>query len=51
MVKYMAKHIVKCAICGESFDANTVPYVKTSSRRYAHAACSITEEKRKAKEE
>lgn len=35
----MAKHIVKCSICGEQFDANTVEYVKTSSRRYAHATC------------
>lgn len=35
----MAKHIVKCSICGEQFDANTVEFVKTSARRYAHACC------------
>lgn len=36
----MAKHIVKCAICNESFDANSVPFVKVNSRRYAHKSCA-----------
>ena len=35
----MAKHIVKCSICGETFDANSVPFEKTSERRYAHKVC------------
>lgn len=36
----MAKHLVKCRICGEVFDTNTTPYVKENSRRYIHASCS-----------
>lgn len=40
----MAKHIVKCAICGMSFDANVEPFVKVSSRRYAHQKCSENKE-------
>lgn len=40
----MAKHIVKCAICGMSFDANAEPFVKVSSRRYAHQKCSENKE-------
>ena len=40
----MAKHIVKCAICGMSFDANIEPFVKVSSRRYAHQKCSENKE-------
>lgn len=35
----MAKHIVKCSICGEKFDINVEPYVKTSTTRYAHSTC------------
>ena len=35
-----AKHIVKCALCNESFDANEESYVKVNSRRYAHATCA-----------
>ena len=35
----MAKHLVKCSICGQQFDANTEQYVNTSSRRYAHKNC------------
>ena len=35
-----AKHMVKCSICGITFDANVESYVKTSSTRYAHAKCS-----------
>lgn len=35
----MAKHIVKCKICGQMFDTNTIQAVKTGARRYAHATC------------
>jgi len=35
----MAKHIVKCSICGEQFDLNSVQGVKTSKTRYAHQSC------------
>ena len=35
----MAKHLVKCPKCGETFDTNVVQAVKVSSRRYGHAAC------------
>ena len=34
----MAKHIVKCPFCGQSFDANSEEFVKIG-RRYAHANC------------
>lgn len=35
----MAKHIVKCLLCGEQFDANVEPYVKPRANRYAHKKC------------
>ena len=35
----MAKHLVKCAICGETFDTNVVQAVKHGARRYAHYSC------------
>ncbi len=35
----MAKHLVKCAICGESFDTNQIQAVKHGARRYSHATC------------
>ena len=36
----MAKqHLVKCKICGESFDAAKIQAVKCGSRRYAHYEC------------
>lgn len=45
----MAKHMVKCPICNEMFDANKEPYVMVNSRRYAHLKCQedvqIREEK------
>lgn len=47
----MAKHMVKCAICGEQFDANKEPFVKVNSRRYAHEKCSLSEEENKSKEQ
>lgn len=35
----MAKHIVKCPLCGESFDTNEIQAVKVGARRYGHASC------------
>lgn len=35
----MAKHLVKCAICGEQFDTNVIQAVKHGARRYAHYSC------------
>lgn len=49
----MAKHIVKCFYCGETFDANVEPNAKVRSNRYAHQSCidnrqeqTITQEER-----
>ena len=48
----MAKHMVKCSICGQTFDANAEPYVKThSDRRYAHERCALSQEEQKTQEE
>lgn len=47
----MAKHLVKCKICGMIFDASIEPFVKVSSNRYAHEACAIGAEAAKSKEE
>lgn len=47
----MAKHLVKCPICGQQFDANATPYVMVNSRRYAHKSCAETAEKNKTKEQ
>lgn len=33
------KHLVKCAICNEIFDAGSEPFVKVNSKRYAHTKC------------
>lgn len=35
----MAKHIVKCTVCKQSFDTNVIQAVKYSARRYAHQTC------------
>lgn len=35
----MAKHVVKCAICGQSFDLNSIQGVRHGARRYAHQTC------------
>ena len=40
----MAKHMVKCPICNQMFDANQEPYVMINSRRYAHLKCQQTAE-------
>lgn len=47
----MAKHMVKCPICGQTFDANVEPYVMINSRRYAHQKCQQEAELLKSKEE
>lgn len=48
----MAKHIVKCAICGKQFDANIIPYIKChNDRRYAHAVCAKEHNEKLKKEE
>ena len=31
--------MVQCFYCGEKFDANSEPFEKVNSRRYAHASC------------
>ena len=35
----MAKHEVKCAVCGKIFDLNKEQGVKFNARRYAHQTC------------
>lgn len=35
----MAKHLVKCPKCGQTFDTNTEQAVKIGARRYGHANC------------
>ena len=35
----MAKHLVKCFYCGETFDTNSTPFIMVNSRRYAHKSC------------
>lgn len=47
----MAKHIVKCPICGEHFDASAEPYVMVNKRRYAHKICAESAQANKTKEE
>ena len=40
----MAKHIVKCAICGQTFDLNSIQGVRHGARRYSHYSCEPTGE-------
>ena len=48
----MAKHLVKCSICGETFDTNSEPFEKTyNGRRYAHLSCFVNKENSKTQEE
>lgn len=47
----MAKHLVKCFYCGQTFDANTEPFAKPRVNRYAHAACHDKAESNKTQEE
>lgn len=46
----MAKHLVKCPICGETFDANATEFVMIG-RRYAHKECFEKKEAAKTQEE
>ena len=47
----MAKHLVKCFYCGQTFDANIEPFAKPRANRYAHAACHDQAESNKTQEE
>lgn len=47
----MAKHLVKCFYCGQTFDANEEEYVKPRANRYAHKACHESADSAKTKEE
>lgn len=47
----MAKRLVKCLYCGETFDPDKEPFVKPNSKRYAHKICSEQYESKKTKEE
>ena len=47
----MAKHIVKCPICNQHFDANLEPFVMINTRRYAHKTCAEVAEQNKTKEQ
>ena len=46
----MAKHMVKCPICGKFFDANEEEYIK-NNRRYIHKVCFDQQAKEKTQEE
>lgn len=45
----MAKHMVKCFYCGQTFDAAAEPFIKPNSTRYAHKDCAENEEAKKTK--
>ena len=47
----MAKHVVKCLYCGESFDMNLIEGIKVTSNRYAHKTCAEKRTKEQSKEE
>ena len=47
----MAKHLVKCFYCGQTFDANVEPFAKPRANRYAHAACHNQANANKTQEE
>lgn len=47
----MAKHMVKCFYCSSMFDANSEPFEKVNSRRYAHTECHKKALEGKSKEE
>ena len=46
----MAKHLVKCPICNETFDSNAEEFVMIG-RRYAHKTCFEQKEASKTQEE
>jgi hypothetical protein len=39
----MAKHLVKCYVCHQQFDANVTPFIRVgkNGRYYAHKDCSV----------
>lgn len=47
----MAKAMVKCLYCGQSFDRNSEPFVKPKGNRYAHTACHEQAQSHKTQEE
>lgn len=47
----MAKRLLKCYYCGQTFDANKEEFVQVNSRRYAHKTCAMSAEEKKTKEE
>lgn len=47
----MAKHLVKCFYCGQTFDANVELFEKPRANRYAHAACHHQANANKTQEE
>ena len=47
----MAKHLVKCFFCQQTFDANKEPFIMVNSRRYAHEKCFNDNQKQKTKDE
>ena len=40
----LAKHLVKCFYCSETFDANEEDFIKVNARRYAHRRCAEKQE-------
>lgn len=47
----LAKHLVKCFYCDETFDANEEDFIKVNARRYAHRRCAEKQEFEKTPEE
>ena len=49
----MAKALVKCLYCGETFDRNdsSIEWVKPTARRYAHKACADKHDKNMSQDE
>ena len=47
----MAKHLVKCYYCGQTFDANKEKFIMVNSRRYAHENCYNNNQTQKTKDE
>jgi hypothetical protein len=47
----MAKHMVKCFYCGETFDASKEPFIMARANRYAHAECAKKHEASLSQEE
>ena len=47
----MAKHLVKCLYCGETFDISVEPFEKPRVNRYAHTKCFKEHQTQKTQEE